>query len=222
MENELISKKDLLELAGISYGQLYRWKRKMLIPEDWFVRKSTFTGQETFFPRDKILSRIQKIKNMKTESSLDDLADILSPEPADVFMDRNRIVNEKIASEQAMQLFEETLGHTDVLDFEKLLAVYVLDKLLQSGEISSDEGKSLLKILSDHYGEFQGKNCDLLLIRKLGVSNCILLGAPNQIVLDSGSKPVVRLNLVNCVEELKPRVTSSGNNSEGGKSNGRQ
>ncbi|MFZ7625597.1 DUF4004 family protein, partial [Bacillus cereus] len=50
MSTDLISKKDLLELTGISYGQLYRWKRKNLIPEDWFVRKSTFTGQETFFP----------------------------------------------------------------------------------------------------------------------------------------------------------------------------
>ncbi len=67
MENELISKKDLLELTGISYGQLYRWKRKLLIPEDWFIRKSTFTGQETFFPRDKIVSRIDKIKNMKED-----------------------------------------------------------------------------------------------------------------------------------------------------------
>ncbi|MCL2486473.1 MAG: YhbD family protein, partial [Oscillospiraceae bacterium] len=32
----LISKKDLLEFTGISYGQLYRWKREGLIPEEWF------------------------------------------------------------------------------------------------------------------------------------------------------------------------------------------
>ncbi len=53
IEQELISKKELLELTGISYGQLYRWKRKNLIPEDWFIRKSTFTGQETFFSEEK-------------------------------------------------------------------------------------------------------------------------------------------------------------------------
>lgn len=52
MEQDLMSKKELLELTGISYGQLYRWKRKKLIPEEWFIRKSTFTGQETFFPRE--------------------------------------------------------------------------------------------------------------------------------------------------------------------------
>ena len=61
MDPETISKKELLQVAGISYGQLYRWKRTGLIPEDWFQRKSTFTGQETFFPRDKVLARIEKI-----------------------------------------------------------------------------------------------------------------------------------------------------------------
>ena len=48
MEQELISKKELLEKYAISYGALYRWKRKGLIPEDWFIKKSTVTGQETF------------------------------------------------------------------------------------------------------------------------------------------------------------------------------
>lgn len=55
MEEDLISKKELLELTGISYGQLYRWKRKQLIPEEWFIRKSVFTGQETFFQRNGFL-----------------------------------------------------------------------------------------------------------------------------------------------------------------------
>jgi hypothetical protein len=53
MDENLISKKELLEITGISYGALYRWKRKNLIPEEWFIKKSTFTGQETFFPKDK-------------------------------------------------------------------------------------------------------------------------------------------------------------------------
>ena len=67
MEPDLISKKDLLLATGISYGQLYRWKRKGLIPEDWFVRKSTFTGQETFFPREKMLARVERVLSMKDE-----------------------------------------------------------------------------------------------------------------------------------------------------------
>ena len=31
MQDELISKKDLLNEMSISYGQLYRWKRKKLL-----------------------------------------------------------------------------------------------------------------------------------------------------------------------------------------------
>ncbi len=61
MEEELISKKEILDITGISYGQLYRWKRKELIPEEWFIKKSSYTGQETFFPKEKILDRINKI-----------------------------------------------------------------------------------------------------------------------------------------------------------------
>ena len=77
-EDRLISKKEVLEKMGISYGQLYRWKRKGLIPEIWFIRRSTFTGQETFFPQDKILERIERIKAMKDEHPLDDLAELIT------------------------------------------------------------------------------------------------------------------------------------------------
>jgi len=77
-DEHLISKKEVLEQMGISYGQLYRWKRKGLIPETWFIRRSTFTGQETFFPKDKIVERIGRIKDMKGEHALDDLAEVIS------------------------------------------------------------------------------------------------------------------------------------------------
>ena len=74
MEQELISKKELLERYGISYGALYRWKRKGLIPEDWFIKKSTVTGQETFFPKVLICERVEMIMGQKDDLSLDELA----------------------------------------------------------------------------------------------------------------------------------------------------
>lgn len=80
-QSDLISKKELLSRYGISYGALYRWKRKGLIPDEWFIRRSAPTGQETFFKRDAICERIDKILDMRdTENiSLDDMADILYP-----------------------------------------------------------------------------------------------------------------------------------------------
>ena len=74
MEQELLSKKELLERYGISYGALYRWKRKGLIPEDWFIKKSTVTGQETFFPKALICERVELIMGQKEDLSLDELA----------------------------------------------------------------------------------------------------------------------------------------------------
>ena len=92
MDPNYISKKELLELYGISYGALYRWKRMGLIPEDWFIRKSTSTGQETFFRREQILPRMEQI--MARGASLEALASELNrprqapPKPVLVLRDR--------------------------------------------------------------------------------------------------------------------------------------
>ncbi len=74
MGEDLISKKELLERYGISYGALYRWKRKGLIPEDWFLKKATVTGQETFFPKELICERVELIQSQKDDFSLDELS----------------------------------------------------------------------------------------------------------------------------------------------------
>jgi DNA-binding transcriptional MerR regulator len=76
----LISKRELLDETGISYGQLYRWKREGLIPEEWFIKQSAFTGQETFFPRELILKRIKAIQDLKDKYTLEEVAKLLSPE----------------------------------------------------------------------------------------------------------------------------------------------
>ena len=59
---DLISKRELLERYGVSYGALYRWKRMGLIPEDWFLRRATPTGQETFFHSRRF--RLEELKSI--------------------------------------------------------------------------------------------------------------------------------------------------------------
>lgn len=76
----LISKKELLERYNISYGALYRWKRKGLIPDEWFIKKSTITGQETFFPEKLVCERVEMILSKKEEILLDELAKEISGE----------------------------------------------------------------------------------------------------------------------------------------------
>ncbi|MBP3572242.1 MAG: DUF4004 family protein [Clostridia bacterium] len=86
-DERLISKKDLLTRYGISYGALYRWKRKGLIPDEWFIKKATVTGQETFFPEALICQRVELILGKKEDVLLDELARELSGEAQkDVFL----------------------------------------------------------------------------------------------------------------------------------------
>ncbi len=118
MEQELISKKELLELTKISYGQLYRWKRKNLIPEEWFIRKSTYTGQETFFPKERILDRIEKIKNMKGDVSLDELANMLSPNLTELVRKREDLIKLNIISKSTLEFYTEERGKDKELNFE--------------------------------------------------------------------------------------------------------
>lgn len=76
--DEWISKREVLERYKISYGALYRWKRLGLIPEDWFVKRATVTGQETFFRTEQICPRVELILQRKEELSLEELADELA------------------------------------------------------------------------------------------------------------------------------------------------
>jgi hypothetical protein len=205
MSNELISKKDLLDLTRISYGQLYRWKRKNLIPEDWFIRKSTFTGQETFFPKEKILERIDKIQTMKENLSLDELADMFSPAAGEFKLSVDELLQRNIVSKPVLDFyFSETKAITEFA-FENLLHLFILEKLLQSGEINLDEGKMLLQVLSD-YKDDAKQSSVLFFVRKLGISSCLIVSNTANIFFEKGTKVVVQISLSEYMEELKTKL----------------
>ncbi|MFF2482325.1 YhbD family protein [Paenibacillus sp. NPDC058071] len=208
MEEELISKKELLDLTGISYGQLYRWKRKNLVPEEWFIRKSAFTGQETFFPKQRMLARIDKILNMKDGLSLDELADIFSPSPAQMSIPAVQLIEQNIVSKSTADYARPYIGSADIYTFEQTLFLYLLDCALQTGQMSLDEGQALLSTLAEHYARFEGRNCDLIFIRKMGLSVFLLVTAGTDIFTESGSKLVFRQNVAKHVEELKLKLSA--------------
>lgn len=205
MKQELISKKELLELTGISYGQLYRWKRKNLIPEEWFVRKSAYTGQETFFPKQSILARIDKIKNMKDDLSLDELADVFSPAADGLSMTGQELMQRNIVSSTSLELYRRTFQGGPLLPFSRILYVYLLDKLLQSGEINLEEGNMILRTIQANEANFENKNWSLVLIRKMGVSSALMIAA-GEYALDSGTKIVARIGIAAASEELKLKM----------------
>jgi hypothetical protein len=206
MSEELISKKDLLDVAGISYGQLYRWKRKDLIPEEWFIRKSTFTGQETFFPKEKMLKRIDKIQTMKENLSLDELADMFSPNVTNLNYSKDELIKRNIVSPSVVDFYLEEEKGGLPFNFSRMLEVFVLDKLLHSGEISLDEGKMLLEMLKENAPLLKQKSCALVFTRKLGVSSCQLLINAESAHFERGTKVVATLSLMTCMEEIKAKL----------------
>jgi hypothetical protein len=210
MELDLISKKDLLLTTGISYGQLYRWKRKGLIPEDWFVRKSTFTGQETFFPREKMLARVEKVLSMKDEDlSLDDIAEQVSPSPLPDTFPRGDIEARKIASPPVLELFAERHPGVSELRFEEVVAVSVADTMLRSGDTGLDDARAVMATLEEGWHVCERVSCDLVLLRKMGVSTVLVVSSAAELVVEGGSRVVARLNLPAAIEELKTRLKVS-------------
>jgi hypothetical protein len=206
MDEELISKKELLETTNISYGQLYRWKRKNLIPVEWFIRKSAFTGQETFFPKQKILARIEKIKNMKDDSSLTELADVFSPSTGTVSPEKKNLIDRGIISKPAMEIIDEKFGQKDRLSFRETLYAYALEKALNAGDIGRDEARLLLDTLDGYFPKFEGKNCSAYVFRKMGTTTCCVLQDPAEIYFDAGTKAAASLNLAALAEELKIKL----------------
>lgn len=210
MDQELISKKDLLQLTDISYGQLYRWKRKQLIPEDWFIRKSTFTGQETFFPKEKILERIEKIKQQKDDLSLDDLAQLFAPGAGDAIHLQNimlsTLLSQGILSQATKDLCQLELTHVDRITYPQTFTLYVIEQVLASGDCSLDEAKSIFTLLRDQEESILDKPYMLLVARKLGVATAILVHQHDTIHFDPASKIILSVSLTELQESLKQQL----------------
>ena len=209
----LISKKEVLERMKISYGQLYRWKRKGLIPETWFIRRSTFTGQETFFPRDKIIERIEQIKEMKTDHPLDDLADVITEK-----------VNAKlqVAFDRLSQLkwFDDSVLETCGIDptrsvplsITETLCVAVMSRLRSVGR--AEELGLIHRTLKQQLNEglldrITEERLQLYLLRKKlsggGISAEISMAvmAPPKVVFDPEIEQVEVVDLGHVLERIK-------------------
>lgn len=135
----MISKKELLDITGISYGQLYRWKREGLIPEEWFVKKSSYTGQETYFPKDKMIERVNTIQKLKDQYSLEELAKILSPDAEhDLEMDASKIEKMEEIDTEVLELYKK-YTQVDELKFYDFVMVMAFTKIKKNMNATNDK-----------------------------------------------------------------------------------
>lgn len=218
MEEELISKKEVLELTGISYGQFYRWKREGLIPEAWFIRKSTFTGQETFLPRQKILERIEKIKALKDSKSLEEIARLLSPEHVEQHFSREEVTSLSWLSREVLEYFESIRKGSGPFSFRELLIMAIIEGM-RHYELDPEELNLIVStlLLSD-FGKMQSMEFAWTLVlarkellgsfaltsRKPHLSFCVLY--MQECLFDPQVKIVAKIELNKILEDVKLKL----------------
>lgn len=206
----LISKKDLLAQTGISYGQLYRWKREGLIPEEWFIKQPSFTGQETFFPKAAVLTRIDTIQRLKDQYSLEELARILSPEVSERnFTTEDLYVIEELAPE-LIPAFCRGFDKRS-FTFVELLMLVALSQCSQDYGISPEQIELLCRGLKDHLKDLKQTDYLFVLLDKNGDYLVALYQAQAQVFLDSRLREVCQIRLDEISTRLKVKYRKSFN-----------
>lgn len=197
-----ISKKDLLLLTHISYGQLYRWKREGLIPESWFFKRSSYTGQETFFPRVEILERIQFIQENKDRYSLEDLAKMLSPEKSNrkfypVDLEKINIINSEVSSLYYDFINRENFTYTEVIVLCAISEVVEKYQLVIKDQM--DWIISLAHLFVNEHNIDQ-----TIMICELGNQLfTILVNENNEAKIDEQIKVIAKINLSEVAKEFR-------------------
>ena len=219
MEEKLISKKEILNSTGISYGQFYRWKRKGLIPDKWLIHKSTRTGQESFLPEDKILPRIEKIQELKEDNTLREIADLLSPELVEKKYVRSSLHNLDWVDRELLEAYEEIAGAKELYSFRDLLYLMVLFRLKEAGEGARNAYLAIEALTSS---ETEGYEFDEKIViarrsskfRRAGPakanSSGFCLIASGEVRFDPSIEILEELNLSELVRELKLELRESG------------
>lgn len=202
----LISKKDLLAQTGISYGQLYRWKREGIIPEDWFIKQPSFTGQETFFPKTKILNRINSIQKLKDKYSLEELAKILSPEVSERYftIDDLNIIEE--IDNSLIPCFCKCF-QKDNFSYIEVLVLIAISKCKNDYSLELYNVENLCDGIKDNMEDIKQTEYIFVLLNKQKDYYLILHGENAQIYFDNRFKKLcqIRLNDISSTMKIKYR-----------------
>lgn len=204
MFEELISKKELLEKLQISYGQLYRWKRKKLIPEEWFIKKSVSTGQETFFPKREIITRINKILELKDDISLDDLANQFSYNVGNVTLKRSYLLKNNVVSSSILERFESIINsENELYEESKLFSLFIYERLINLGFLNLEEINEITIALFKNHSKLSNENMVIIIRRKLGICYYYVISSEPEILIDENSIEIERFKIRDILEKIR-------------------
>jgi hypothetical protein len=200
-EMDLISKKELLQLTNISYGQLYRWKRENLIPESWFIKKSSFTGQETFFQREKILNRVNEILNLKDRYSLEELADMISPELTKRVFYSAEIKKIKQLNPEIIDQFEVVLKK-NFFGYLEFIFIFILSKIGQEFHFNDVQIQEMIESSRAWAEVLKDTSYRFMILAKKQDYIFLLAGQDSKCYYDSNTREIKVIDLEETAKEL--------------------
>jgi DNA-binding transcriptional MerR regulator len=211
-----ISKKDLLAETDISYGQLYRWKREGLIPEEWFIKRAAFTGQKTFFPRARILERVRAILALKDELSLDQIREQLENQPplCDV---RATLLSATNNDEAFVNALKQPALHKKLALPVLAAALGLYEWLLQTQASRTEQLRLVDEVLRLGALALTGGFPATLTLfetgKKAGTSRHIILNATTELPrFDSGVRIAAHLDVVAIIEQKRSLIRGQSSN----------
>lgn len=204
---DLISKKELLKATGISYGQLYRWKREKLIPEDWFHKQASATGQETFFPKAQILRRVARILELKDLYSLEDMAGLLSPE----------VINRSF-NEEELELFEEIdvfvaslfmdVMECDIFSFRQIVIMMAITSIHKSLALKEEALKTLIQSIVKQFVHVSSMDYEVIIAQIQEQYYAIIFADGSNPILDERMIVVKHISLQELSNTMKTKYQS--------------
>ncbi|NLZ82762.1 MAG: DUF4004 family protein [Clostridiales bacterium] len=205
-----ISKKDLLKETGISYGQLYRWKREGIIPEEWFIKQSAFTGQETVFPKRQIINRIKAIQELKNKYTLEELAKILSPEIAERYFTTDDLEIIEEIQKNLIPAFVQGFDKNS-FTFIEVLIMIAISELKTNTDISLGQIIEMVEGLKDYLAQIKSTGFILIVFDRSNDYYGTLYEEQAQVFIDSRLKIIRRIHLNDISNKLKLKYRKSFN-----------
>lgn len=205
-----ITKKELLNETGISYGQLYRWKREGLIPEEWFIKQPSFTGQETIFPRNKILNRIKAIQELKDKYSLEELAKILSPEVAERYFTTEDLKIIEEIKDNLIPAFVQAFQKNN-FSFIEVLIMIALSDFKEHSDISRGQLMEIVEGLKGYLPKMKSTGYILILFDRQKDYYATIYEEQAQVYIDSRLSIVKEIHINDLSNSLKLKYRNSFN-----------
>jgi len=201
---EEISKKELLDMTGISYGQLYRWKREGLIPEEWFIKRSAFTGQETFFPRERTLARVKAILALKDTNSLDEIRESLAKESS-IYRVRDALLSMGGMDADFVNSLKKPEEIAE-LSRESLAAVVGLYEMAKKANIETDKTRDLIDEALATVSESAFIPTIMSLVKTADDWHFITASQATWIAVDKGITFVETVQVADVVERITAKI----------------